>query len=154
TSSDVVPPFLTSDDQASSVEPHDDEPPIVSFKKEELVTSPDVLYFARTAIGCAVNKGIQDGLRAGIDHGKAGRDLSIVEAYDPSAEAKYIEAVNAFDVVDFSLLSELNSKKDASIVVSWIPYVWRDLWRRSLEQKIFNLPQTNSGFQSIGPKIT
>ncbi|GKE89742.1 hypothetical protein Tco_1567217 [Tanacetum coccineum] len=28
------------------------------------------------AIGCAVNKGIQDGLRAGVDHGKAGRDLS------------------------------------------------------------------------------
>ncbi|GJX74843.1 hypothetical protein Tco_0313438 [Tanacetum coccineum] len=40
------------------------------------------------AIGCAVNKGIQDGLKAGVDHGKAGRDL----------------------------LSELESKKDSSIV--------------------------------------
>nr|GEY59225.1 transposase (putative), gypsy type [Tanacetum cinerariifolium] len=59
-----------------------------------------------TAIGCAVNKGIQDGLRAGIDHGKAGRDLSIVEAYDPSTKAKYIKAINALGAVDFSLLSE------------------------------------------------
>ncbi|GKC54608.1 hypothetical protein Tco_1077353, partial [Tanacetum coccineum] len=69
-----------------------------------------------TAIGCAVNKGIQDGLRAGIAYGKAGRDLSIIEAYDPFAEAKYVEAMNALDTVDFSLLSELKSKKDASIV--------------------------------------
>ncbi|GJX11078.1 gypsy type transposase [Tanacetum coccineum] len=68
------------------------------------------------AIGCAVNKGIQDGLRAGVDHGKAGRDLSVIEAYDPSAEAKYIDVVNALGTVDFSLLSELKSKKDASIV--------------------------------------
>ncbi|GKB64799.1 hypothetical protein Tco_0920985 [Tanacetum coccineum] len=68
------------------------------------------------AIGCAVNKGIQDGLRAGIDHGKAGMDLSVIEAYDPFAEAKYVKAINALGTVDFSLLSELNSKKDARIV--------------------------------------
>ncbi|GKB09361.1 hypothetical protein Tco_0837673 [Tanacetum coccineum] len=57
------------------------------------------------AIGCAVNKGIQDGLKAGIDHGKAGRDLSVVEAYDPSAKDKYVDVVNALDAIDFSLLS-------------------------------------------------
>nr|GEZ77536.1 hypothetical protein [Tanacetum cinerariifolium] len=47
------------------------------------------------AIDCAVNKGIQDDLRAGIDHGKAGKDLSVIEAYDPFAEAKYVEFVSA-----------------------------------------------------------
>ncbi|GKE15639.1 hypothetical protein Tco_1423216, partial [Tanacetum coccineum] len=47
------------------------------------------------AIGCVVNKGIQARLKAGIDHGQAGRDLSVVEAYDPSAKAKYIDAMNA-----------------------------------------------------------
>ncbi|GKE64031.1 hypothetical protein Tco_1518192, partial [Tanacetum coccineum] len=51
-----------------------------------------------------------------IDHGQAGRDLSVVEAYDPSAEAKYNDVVNALGAVDFSLLSELESKKDSSIV--------------------------------------
>nr|GEU43652.1 hypothetical protein [Tanacetum cinerariifolium] len=68
------------------------------------------------AIGYAVNKDIQDGLRAGVDHGKAIRDLSVINAYDPSAEAKYVESVNALGAVDFSLLFELKSKKDASIV--------------------------------------
>ncbi|GJZ10045.1 hypothetical protein Tco_0544804 [Tanacetum coccineum] len=68
------------------------------------------------AIGCAVNKGIQDGLRAGVDHGKAGRDLSVIKAYDPSTEANHIDVVNALGTVNFSLLSELKAKKDASIV--------------------------------------
>nr|GEV51273.1 hypothetical protein [Tanacetum cinerariifolium] len=68
------------------------------------------------AIGCAVNKGIQDGLKAGIDHGKIRRDLSAVEVYDPSAEEKYVDAVNALGAVEFSLLFELESKKDSSIV--------------------------------------
>ncbi|GJX74839.1 hypothetical protein Tco_0313434, partial [Tanacetum coccineum] len=68
------------------------------------------------AIDYAINKGIQDGLKVGIDHGQAGRDLSVIEAYDPSAKAKYIDAVNALGAVDFSLLSELESKKDSCIV--------------------------------------
>ncbi|GKB24456.1 hypothetical protein Tco_0863857 [Tanacetum coccineum] len=67
-------------------------------------------------IGCAIKKGIQDGLKAGIDHGKAERDISVIEAYDPSAEAKYVDAVNALRTVDFSLLSVLKSKKDACMV--------------------------------------
>nr|GEW46495.1 retrovirus-related Pol polyprotein from transposon TNT 1-94 [Tanacetum cinerariifolium] len=58
-----------------------------------------------------------DGLKAGVDHGKAGNDLSVIEAYDPFAEAKYINIVNAFGTVDFSLLSELRSKKDASMLM-------------------------------------
>ncbi|GKD64073.1 hypothetical protein Tco_1306181 [Tanacetum coccineum] len=68
------------------------------------------------AIGCAINKGIRDGLKAGVDHGKAGRDLSVIKAYDPSAKAKYIDAVSALRTVDFSLLSVLKCKKDAGIV--------------------------------------
>nr|GEU38024.1 hypothetical protein [Tanacetum cinerariifolium] len=59
-----------------------------------------------TAIGCAVNKCIQNGLRAKVDHGKAGRDLSVVDAYDPSAKAKYVKPINALGTVDFSMLFE------------------------------------------------
>nr|GEZ90961.1 hypothetical protein [Tanacetum cinerariifolium] len=44
------------------------------------------------------------------------RDLSVIEAYDPSAKAKYVDVVSALRTVDFSLLSVLKSKKDASIV--------------------------------------
>ncbi|GKB67660.1 hypothetical protein Tco_0929072 [Tanacetum coccineum] len=78
--------------------------------------SPEYCHDLGMAISCVVNKGIQDDLRAGVDHGIDGKDLSVIEAYDPSIEAKYVEAVNALGAVDFSMLSELNSKKDASIV--------------------------------------
>ncbi|GKE54446.1 hypothetical protein Tco_1489602 [Tanacetum coccineum] len=40
-SSDVVPLLLTSDDHVSGVEPHDEEPPSITFEKEELGTSPE-----------------------------------------------------------------------------------------------------------------
>ncbi|GKD11064.1 hypothetical protein Tco_1190749 [Tanacetum coccineum] len=83
--------------------------PIVNIRFALRTTDPK-------AIGCAVNKGIQDGLKARVDHGKARRDLAVIEAYDPSAKAKYIDAVNALGAVDFSLLSELKSNKDASMV--------------------------------------
>ncbi|GKA39996.1 hypothetical protein Tco_0732589 [Tanacetum coccineum] len=38
------------------------------------------------------------------------------QGYDPSTETKYVEAVNVLSTVDFSLLSELKSKKGANIV--------------------------------------
>nr|GEU66893.1 hypothetical protein [Tanacetum cinerariifolium] len=44
------------------------------------------------------------------------QDLSVIEAYDPFAEAKYVDVVSALRTMDFSLLSVLKSKKDASIV--------------------------------------
>nr|GEW40899.1 hypothetical protein [Tanacetum cinerariifolium] len=77
--------------------------------------STEYLRVLRGAIGCAINKGMQDGLAAGIDHGKAGRDISMIKAYGPSVEAKYANAVEALRVVDFLLLSELKSKKYASM---------------------------------------
>nr|GEX61964.1 hypothetical protein [Tanacetum cinerariifolium] len=75
--------------------------------------SSEYLQALGQAIGCVVNKGIHDGLTTRVDHRKAGRDLSVIEAYDPSVQARYIDAVNAFSIVDFSLLSELRSM--------WIP---------------------------------
>nr|GFC00740.1 hypothetical protein [Tanacetum cinerariifolium] len=55
--------------------------------QDEHAKSPEYCHALGMAIGCAINK-----------------------------EAKYIEAVNALGAVDFSLLYELKSKKDASIV--------------------------------------
>nr|GEZ10529.1 hypothetical protein [Tanacetum cinerariifolium] len=75
----------------------------LSFKVASLESKSDVLAD-------------QDGLKAWVDHGKAGNDLFVIEAYDPFAKAKYINIVNALGTVDFSLLSELRSKKDASMV--------------------------------------
>ncbi|GJR79720.1 hypothetical protein Tco_0150505 [Tanacetum coccineum] len=60
---------------------------------------------------------MQYGLVAGIDHGKAGRGLADVAAYNPFAEANYVSAVNALRAVDFPFLAQLASQKDASIAI-------------------------------------
>ncbi|GJW27292.1 hypothetical protein Tco_0041103, partial [Tanacetum coccineum] len=52
----------------------------------------------------AIKKGMQEGLAAGIEHGQAGRYLSDLEAYNPSAEANFNSAVRDLRGLDFSLL--------------------------------------------------
>ncbi|GKA99971.1 hypothetical protein Tco_0827965 [Tanacetum coccineum] len=42
--------------------------------------------FGGVTISLAINKGIQQGLEAKVEHGKAGRSLAQVEAYDPDVE--------------------------------------------------------------------
>nr|GEW07886.1 hypothetical protein [Tanacetum cinerariifolium] len=63
----------------------------------------------------AIDKGLQDGLAADIDHGKAGRVLAKVATYDPAAEVNYVAVVNALRAVDFPLLAQLASYKDSSL---------------------------------------
>nr|GEW13013.1 hypothetical protein [Tanacetum cinerariifolium] len=78
--------------------------------------SSEYLCALGEAIGCEINKGMQDGLKAGIDHGKAGRDLSVVEAYDPFAEAKYVDALSRDELSSkvASLESEMDNLADQS----------------------------------------
>ncbi|GJV52172.1 hypothetical protein Tco_1447913 [Tanacetum coccineum] len=61
----------------------------------------------------AINKGMHQGLEAGVVHGQAGRPLTQIEAYDPKVEGKYVEAVYEFEDLSFSLLDELEGLKDA-----------------------------------------
>ncbi|GKE99891.1 hypothetical protein Tco_0023242, partial [Tanacetum coccineum] len=72
-----------------------------------------------TAIFCRrwlLTQGMElaDGLSAGITHGKEGRSLMDLEAYNPSAEADYVSALQALQSVNFSLFAELKANKDAS----------------------------------------
>ncbi|GJY44916.1 hypothetical protein Tco_0433129 [Tanacetum coccineum] len=64
-------------------------------------------------ITLAVNKGIQEGLEAGIEHGKSVRTLAQVEAYDPEVKDDFVSAVTDFKNVSFGLLDELESLKDS-----------------------------------------
>ncbi|GJW87025.1 hypothetical protein Tco_0162365 [Tanacetum coccineum] len=77
--------------------------------------SPEYMAVLGGAIGRVVEKGMQDGLVAGIDHGKAGRTLVKVSAYSPAAEADYLAAINDLRTLEFSFLAQLESLKDASI---------------------------------------
>ncbi|GJY29400.1 hypothetical protein Tco_0405167 [Tanacetum coccineum] len=67
------------------------------------------------AISCAIEKGTQSELSAGIDHGKAGRSLEDVVAYNHVVEADYNSSLLKLCEVDFPLLTEINSHKDASV---------------------------------------
>ncbi|GKB09072.1 hypothetical protein Tco_0837384 [Tanacetum coccineum] len=79
------------------------------------LNSPEYLSALGTAIGKSIEKGMQDGLAAGITHGKEGRVLTDVDAHNPSAEVDYVSALQQLQNVNFPLLTELRSKKDASV---------------------------------------
>ncbi|GJX13391.1 hypothetical protein Tco_0205149 [Tanacetum coccineum] len=72
------------------------------------VTLSDTHYSTATQFGGVT-------LAAGITHGQEGRVLTDVAAYNPSTEANYIFALQQLQSVNFSLLAELKSNKDASV---------------------------------------
>ncbi|GJZ93050.1 hypothetical protein Tco_0665115 [Tanacetum coccineum] len=78
------------------------------------LNSSEYLSALGAAIGKAIKKGMQDGLAAGITHGKEGRVLADVAAYNPSAEVDYVFALQQLQSVNFSLLTELKLNKDSS----------------------------------------
>ncbi|GKC02451.1 hypothetical protein Tco_0994061 [Tanacetum coccineum] len=69
----------------------------------------------RAAISRAIEKGMQSGLSTEIDYGKEGRILADVVTYNLVAEADYNSAPQRLREVDFPLLTELSSHKDASV---------------------------------------
>ncbi|GJW88154.1 putative gypsy type transposase [Tanacetum coccineum] len=75
----------------------------------------------RSALGkvilMAINKSIQQGLEARVVHGKAGRSLTQIAAYDSKIEGKYVAAVSEFEYVSFPLLDELEGLKDSSLAL-------------------------------------
>ncbi|GKC54219.1 hypothetical protein Tco_1076964 [Tanacetum coccineum] len=79
------------------------------------LNSSEYLSAFRAAIGKAIEKGVQDGQAAGITHGKEGRVLADVAAYNPSAEVDYVFTLQQLQSVNFSLLAELKLNKDSSV---------------------------------------
>ncbi|GKD61882.1 hypothetical protein Tco_1299391 [Tanacetum coccineum] len=77
--------------------------------------SPEYMAAMGKAIGRAIDKGMQDGLVVGIEHGKVGRSPDEISANNPFAEDNYVAAINAIHTVEFPLLAQLESLKDASM---------------------------------------
>ncbi|GJX60847.1 gypsy type transposase [Tanacetum coccineum] len=57
--------------------------------------------------------GMSKGLKHGIEHGKAGRDLAAVKAYDPEADSKYVKALQDLKDLKYPLVDQLEILKDA-----------------------------------------
>nr|GEX55475.1 transposase (putative), gypsy type [Tanacetum cinerariifolium] len=68
-------------------------------------------------ISLAINKRIQQGLEAKIEHRKARKSLAQVEPYDFEVKNKYLFVVVEFDNVSFSLLEQLEALKDSSLAL-------------------------------------
>nr|GEU91924.1 hypothetical protein [Tanacetum cinerariifolium] len=79
------------------------------------LNSPEYLSTLETAISKAIEKGMQDRLSAGITHGKEGIVLTVVGAHNPSVEVDYISSLQQLQNMNFPLLTELKSNKDACI---------------------------------------
>ncbi|GKB13476.1 hypothetical protein Tco_0847399 [Tanacetum coccineum] len=79
------------------------------------LNSPEYLSALGAAISKAIEKGMQDGPAIGITHGQEGRVLTDVAAFNPSAKSDYISALQDLQSVNFSLLADLKSNKDASL---------------------------------------
>ncbi|GJT98966.1 hypothetical protein Tco_1094484 [Tanacetum coccineum] len=80
----------------------------------ETFAGPRKICHIRLASSAPPVEGMQEGLSAGITHGIEGRALTDFAAYNPSAEADYLVALHHLQSVNFSLLAELKSNKDAS----------------------------------------
>ncbi|GKG61871.1 hypothetical protein Tco_0623588, partial [Tanacetum coccineum] len=60
-------------------------------------------------------KGMSEGMKHGIEHGKVGRYLAAVEAYNPEADSKYGKALQDLKDLKYSLVDQLKGLKDASM---------------------------------------
>ncbi|GJW49135.1 hypothetical protein Tco_0090486 [Tanacetum coccineum] len=78
-------------------------------------------------VSAGLAKGMSEDLKYGIEHGKAGRELTIAEEYDPEADEKLKDA--PIEVIMASLYLESDSREDAP---QWI----RDLRPISSQLKI------------------
>ncbi|GJU71199.1 hypothetical protein Tco_1262604 [Tanacetum coccineum] len=60
---------------------------------EEFAESLKIRQAFANVVSARIAKGMSEGLQYGIEHGKAGRDLGDVKAYDPKANGKFIKAL-------------------------------------------------------------
>ncbi|GKE74174.1 hypothetical protein Tco_1536215 [Tanacetum coccineum] len=79
------------------------------------LNSSEYLSALGVTISRAIEKGMQDGLVAGIEHGVRGRRLEDLVAYNPFAEEDYNATLQELHSVDFSLLAKLKYHKYASV---------------------------------------
>ncbi|GKB06773.1 hypothetical protein Tco_0835006 [Tanacetum coccineum] len=68
-------------------------------------------------VSAGIAKGMSEGLKYGVEHGKAGLELTAVEAYDPEADNKYVAALHNLKDLNYPLIDELEQLKDAPLDV-------------------------------------
>ncbi|GKB05648.1 hypothetical protein Tco_0833843 [Tanacetum coccineum] len=66
-------------------------------------------------VSAGIVKGLSEGLKYGMEHGKAGLELIAVEACDLEADSKYVVALHDLKDLNYPLIVELEQLKDAPL---------------------------------------
>ncbi|GJW19897.1 hypothetical protein Tco_0027333 [Tanacetum coccineum] len=75
--------------------------------------TPELRQAFANVVSAGLVKGMSEGLEHDKEHGKAGRDLEAMEAYDPKAHNKYLKALQELKDLKYSLVDQLEGLKDA-----------------------------------------
>nr|GEZ50835.1 transposase (putative), gypsy type [Tanacetum cinerariifolium] len=78
---------------------------------------PYMLTAFANVMSVGIAEGMGEGLAHGIEHGKVGRDLDVVEAYDPEANIKYLQVLQELKDLKYPIVDQLEGLKDAPIEV-------------------------------------
>nr|GFA63653.1 hypothetical protein [Tanacetum cinerariifolium] len=81
--------------------------PSIDFDEELYPYMLTAIAGRRWVIGQGIAKGMSEGLKYGVEHGKANLDLEAIEAYDPEAETKYVAALHALRDLKYAALKPL-----------------------------------------------
>nr|GEX74379.1 hypothetical protein [Tanacetum cinerariifolium] len=68
-------------------------------------------------VSAGIAKCMSEGLKYGVEHGKANLSLKAIEAYDPEVETKYIATLHALKDLKYPMVDQLESLKGALIDV-------------------------------------
>ncbi|GJX24859.1 hypothetical protein Tco_0231155 [Tanacetum coccineum] len=77
--------------------------------------SPEIRQTFTDVVSAGLAKGMSEGLQYGIEHGKAGRDLGYVKAYDPKANDKFVKALKDLKDLKYPIVDQLERLKDSPI---------------------------------------
>ncbi|GJX38478.1 hypothetical protein Tco_0251781 [Tanacetum coccineum] len=81
------------------------------------VESAELRQAFADVVSAGITKGISEGLKHEVEHGKASLDIEVIEAYDPEADTKYVTALHALRDLKYPMVDQLESLKDAPIDV-------------------------------------
>ncbi|GKA31621.1 hypothetical protein Tco_0717926, partial [Tanacetum coccineum] len=91
-----------------------------------------------------IAKGMSEWLKYGVEHGKAGLELTAIEAYDPEADSKYVVALHNLKDLSYPLIDELEQLKDAPLDVIMASLYLESDTGEDAPQSICNLRPSSS----------
>nr|GEY65475.1 hypothetical protein [Tanacetum cinerariifolium] len=86
---------------------------IAEAKNVELVKELEIIHVFADVVSVRIAKGMSEGLKHGVEHGKARVDLAAIEAYDHEVDTKYSAALHTLKDLKYPLVDQLEKLKDA-----------------------------------------